>query len=225
MRLDAFVVEHDGEMQVTPFRWSARNARRSLGTRAARLVTSGGAPDALSAAHLEIDRQCDRARCGLAPRGSLATWLLGASAPIRAQCVVEASTWAAGLLGLVAPSDTGVVVGIADAWYEVPAARMTLHARRDAVAGGDHGARTGILRLRDGMPAPRAAEGLAVDGVIAALATPSSAPAVVVGAWPDAGVVLTLGFDAAAARVGARLLVDTAVSVAGCTTPRGLLAA
>jgi hypothetical protein len=225
VRLDAFVVERNGDVQVTPFQWSARNARRSLGTRVARLVVSGDAPDVLCAAHLEIDRQCDRARCGLAPRGSLANWLLGTSEPVRARCVVEASTWAIGLLSLVAPTETAIVVGIADAWFEVPAARTTLHARRDAVSGGDHGARRGILRLRDGVPDQRSGEGLAVDGVIAALASPSSPPSSVVGAWPDAGIVLALRFDGAVARTGARLLVDTALKVANGVSHRRLIAA
>jgi hypothetical protein len=225
VRLDAFVVERNGDVQVTPFAWSARTARRSLGTRIARLVVSGDAPDVVHAAHMEVERQCDRARCGLAARGSLATWLLSTSGPVRAECVVEASTWAIGLLGLVAPSETSIVVGIADAWFEVPAARTTLHARRDAVSDGDHGARRGILRLRDGMPEERAAEGLAVDGVIAALASPSNPPTMVVGAWPDAGLVLALRFDRAAARTGARLLVDTAKNVAAGVTRRTLIAA
>jgi hypothetical protein len=211
MRLDAFIVEHGAAVKSTPFAWSARTARRSLGTRAARLIVSGDEPDVLTAAEHEIDRQCDRALRGLVRPGALAAWLAATKGPLRAECAIEAASWAAGLLMLLAPERTGIRVGIADAWFDIPGARTTLHARRDAASPRRDGSRGGILRCSDGTPGLRAVDGLVVDGLVAALSTPDVVPpSRVLGAWPDAGVVLSVEIDSISIRRGAGLLVQCA---------------
>jgi hypothetical protein len=211
MRLDAYVVEHGDALRSAPFTWSTRAARRSLGTRAARLVASGDELDVLTAVRHEIDRQCDRSLRGLARPGALGAWLAGGSDPRRAECAIEAASWATGLLVLVAPERTGIRVGIADAWFDVPGARTTLHGRRDATSPRLEGRRCGILRCSDGVPGPRAVDGLIVDGIVAGLsAADGVAPARVLGAWPDAGVFLNAELDHEAIRLGARLLEGAA---------------
>ena len=206
IRLDAFVVER-GALTSSPFAWSARTARRSLGTRATRLSANGDERDVLTAARREIERQCDRSVRGLLRPGALGSWLTGASAAVRAECALEAATWASGLLMLLAPERTGIRVGIADAWFDVPGSRTTLHARRDATTPQGDGRRGAMLRCSDGVPGPLAVHGLVVDGLVAALSASNAlAPSRVLGAWPDAGVVLVAEVDPAAIRLGAQLL-------------------
>jgi len=209
-RLDAFVAEFGAARFTTAFRWSARGARRPLGTGALRRLVAGTSRDLLGAAHEEVDDLCDRAQRGLARRGALGTWLAAAPAEARALCAIEAASWAWGLchlLDLDANADR-VAVGVPDAWFDVPGARTTLHGRRDATGTT---AASGLLRLRDGAPGARALDGLLVDGLAAGIAggTPT-VPARVVGAWPDAGVALVVELDATAVRHAARLVVACA---------------
>jgi hypothetical protein len=226
VRLDSFVVEHGAALTSSPFAWSARTARRSLGTRAARLATNGDERDVLTAARHEIERQCDRSLRGLLRPGALGSWLAGASFAVRAECALEAATWASGLLMLLAPERTGIRVGIADAWFDVPGSRTTLHARRDATTPHCEGRRGGILRCSDGAPGPLAVHGLVVDGLVTALsATDALAPSRVLGAWPDAGVILIAEVDPAAIRLAAQLLERTARDRHDAPVPRSELVA
>jgi len=210
-RIDAYAVERDRPGFSTPFSWNARAARRVVGTAAARALATRTSPDALSAAASEIERLCDRAERGLARPGSLGTWLAGEPEHVRALCAVEAATWMAGLLHLVAPIG-GVAIGVADAWHQVPGAQLTLHGRRDAAArSAGSTARLGLLRVRDGLPGPCAVDGLLVDGLIDALSGPERPlPSRVVGGWPDAGICLVVEFDEDAARQAARALLECA---------------
>lgn len=220
-RLDAFFAEFGAARFASPFHWSARTARRSLGTGALRRLVAGTSRDLLAAAREEADALCDRAQRGLARRGALGTWLAAAPPEVRALCAIEAATWAWGLCHLVdldAHADR-LAVGIPDAWFDVPATRTTLHGRRDAVA--TCATAGGLLRLRDGAPGERAYDGLLVDGLVAAITGRAPiAPARVVGAWPDAGLVLSVELDADAVRHAARVLVACAVSLAPGAAPR-----
>lgn len=113
---------------------------------------------------------------------------------------MEAAAWAHELIALLRPERTGVDVGLADAWFEVPGARTTLHARRDATADA------GVLRLRDGFPSARAVDGLSVDGLVVALSA-GSVPARVVGCWPDTGLAIVVEMTASRLEEAASNLV------------------
>lgn len=221
-RVDAFDVERAGPRFTTPFEWSARGARRVIGTAAARAWSARGI-DPLTAAADEVDRLCDRAARGLCRQGSLGPWLASVPAPVRAVCVVESASWATSLIGIVGSRDPDarVALGVADAWHEVPGAPITLHGRRDAVAAATCDVeRLSVLRLRDGAPGARAEVGLLVDGLVEALSAPERAlPARVVGCWPDAGVSIVVTFDDDATRVAARAVVAAAVGLAATTQP------
>jgi hypothetical protein len=204
-RLDAFVVEHGAARFAAPFRWSARAARRTLGTGALRRVAEGTARDLRHGAREELSACCDRARRGLARRGALGTWLASQGPEVRGLCAVEAMTWAAGLAQLLDldANAARLHVGVPDAWRAVPGARTTLHGRRDAVSR----ATGALLRLRDGAPGVRALDGLAVDGLVASLAADAPPPCVL-GAWPDAGVLAVVELEDGAVRRAARALLD-----------------
>jgi hypothetical protein len=221
-RLDAFVAEHGPVRFDEPFAWSARVARRPIGTAVVREVAAGAIPDALSAATSEIDRLADRAVRGLTRRGALGAWLADAPTPVRAICAVEAATWAERLLRLVEPSGDGsVAVGIPDAWFEVPGTSITLHGRLDAALRRP-GAPMALLRVRDGLPGAGARDGLVVDALVAALA--SEGPSRMLGAWPDAGLCLVIDVDDEALRHAARLLAACAVDLAAARAPAQLAA-
>jgi hypothetical protein len=218
-RIDGYVVEKGAPSFTGPFLWNARAARRVLGTPAARAVASGVAGDPLTAAASEVDRLATRSvRPGARP-GGLALWLASAPEVVRSLCALEAAGWATSLLGCVETSSPlgSVAVGIPDAWFEVPGAPVTLHGRRDAAVGAPSGAdcRLSLLRLRDGLPGPRAVEGLALDGLVDALSAPERPlPARVVGVWPDAGVTLVVAFDGDVARAAAREVLVAAERLA-----------
>ncbi|HEV3212202.1 MAG TPA: hypothetical protein VGZ03_02285 [Acidimicrobiales bacterium] len=218
-RLDAFVAEYGAARFATAFRWSAKAARRPLGTGALRRLVAGTSRELLGAAREEVDATCDRAQRGLARRGALGTWLAAAPAEVRALCAVEAATWAWGLCHLVDyDAHAGrLAVGVPDAWFDVPGGRTTLHGRRDAMSAGVAG---GLLRLRDGAPGVRAHDGLLVDGLVAAISgSAPCAPTRVVGAWPDAGVVLGVELDADTVRRAARVVVACAATFVPAAAP------
>lgn len=224
-RIDAYVAEHGPVRFATPFRWSARTARRPLGTGAVRRVTSGTSRYLLDAVREEVDATCDRAQRGLSRRGALGTWLAGASAAVRGACAIEAVTWATGLWHLLDADANAerVGLGIPDAWFDVPGARTTLLGRRDAIAlVGTVGERS-ILRLRDGAPGQRALDGLLLDGLVGAMSpvarAEGTAPARVLGAWPDVGCVLVVELDAAHLRTAARSVLQCGSTVPS-TRPR-----
>jgi hypothetical protein len=205
-RLDAFAVEHGAARFATPFRWSARAARRVLGTAALGRLVRGAARDLRGAVDDELDAQCDRARRGLARRGALGTWLAAATDQARALSAADAVGWATALWHLVDGDahGAGLDLGVPDAWFTVPAGAVTLHGRRDAVAGSS-GA---LLRVRDGAPSARALDGLGVDALAAALADPRRAvPSRIVGAWPDGGTCLAVELDDDVLRDAARAVV------------------
>jgi hypothetical protein len=227
MTIDAFVAEHGPARFATSFRWSARTARRPLGTGALRRFAAGTSVGLLDAAHDEVDASCDRARRGLARRGALGTWLAAAPREVRAVCAVEAATWATGLCHLVdwEASADRIAIGIPDAWFGVPGAPVTLHGRRDAASVHRATGSTGLLRLRDGAPGERAVEGLLVDGLVAAMSRPSSAgvagsmPSRVIGAWPDAGCVLLVDLDVEHLRGAARTIVQCTAATPSHVVP------
>lgn len=220
-RIDAFVAEHGPARFATPFRWSAKAARRPLGTGALRRLAAGTSSGVMEAAREEVDASCDRAERGLARRGALGTWLAAAPREVRALCAVEAATWATGLCHLVDvdASCDRVALGIPDAWFDVPGTRVTLQGRRDAAPVHRLTETPALLRLRDGAPGERAVEGLLVDGLVAAMSRPTgtapegSTPARVIGAWPDAGCVLVVDLDVEHARQAARTVVQCAAAV------------
>lgn len=212
-RIDAFVAELGPSRFDAPFVWSARAARRPIGTPVARLVAAGTMPDALSAAGPEIERLCDRSHRGLLRRGALGAWLEAAPTAVRSLCAVEAATWAERLLRLVEPAHPGTVaVGVPDAWFDVPGTTITLQGRLDAALRGGDGERLGLLRVRDGLPGAHAPEGLLVDALVAALG--GLRPSRMVGAWPDAGLCLLVDVDEEAVRQAARLVLRCAETIA-----------
>jgi len=219
-RVDAWLVEHAGR-SASPFAWTPASARRTLATSALRRCVGAPGTSLREAVESAIDDQCVRALSGVSHVGSLARFLGDASSPVRALCAAEALTWAVTVLEVARGLATPWSVAPCDLYYDVAGARTSLRARRDVVvARGDD---TILIRLRPGAPGPSAGPGLRADLCVAALAAPDGrAPARLIGAWPDAGVLLAIDPSMADLRAGARDLVRAAVVLA---RPRALIAA
>jgi hypothetical protein len=185
-RLDAYLVERAGRPG-EPFAWSARLARRALGTPALVRLRAGRA---LRHAVLDaLDDELARAATGAARPGSLGHWLAHAEPAVRALCVAEAQGWVIEAVEVARALGHPWSAAASDAFYVVEGARTTLRARRDLLVEG--GAVT--LRLRAGAPGPSAGAGLRADLAVLALADlEGHAPARLLGAWPEAGVVLSV---------------------------------
>ena len=205
----------------TPFRWSARAARRPLGTGALRRRRGRDVAATCSTPRARRwTRSCDRARArARAARRARDV----ARRRARARCARCARWRRPRGHGAVPPrrrrrQRDRVAVGIPDAWFDVPGRRMTLHGparrrpgappdrdarpapaprRRAGRAGGRRPARRRARRGDARPPAPR--RGLA--------------PARVIGAWPDAGCVLVVELDDEHARQAARTVVACAAAV------------
>ncbi|MDE3065689.1 MAG: hypothetical protein KGJ36_08455, partial [Acidobacteriota bacterium] len=167
---------------------------------------------ALGAAVLEaLEDQVARSRTGQTRPGSLGRWLEAATPGARGLVLAEALTWARGVLEVAHAVEGPWTIPAADAYYDVAGARVTLRGRRDLEVG--HGEGRVVVRVRAGSPGPTAGAGLRADLVTCALADPRGvAPTRVVGAWPEAGVVLGVDGTIEDLRAGARDLVRAALA-------------
>lgn len=216
-RLDAWLVERAGQ-PTGPFRWNPMTARRVLGNAASRRVLAQPALSITEAVGDEIADQLLRATSGYCRAGSLAYWLSGESGPVHGLVIAEAVNWASATMEAAQQILSPWRIAPSDAYYDVAAARTTLRGRRDLIIER-RGERI-IIRLRAGAPGKSAGPGLRADLTIDALASPSgSAPARIIGLWPEAGVCLAVDGTMDDLRAGARDLVRTAVARQRPRTP------
>jgi len=209
-KLDAWTVESSGAAS-SAFRWSPTNARRSLGTPALRLVTSGRARHVTEAVTLCVEDHVVRAASGRARPGSLSYWLTNLSDVQRAVVIADTVTWATGLLDVMEPVTYDWTMTETDAYYDVATARVSLRGRRDLCITTELTQRV-ILRFRGGSPTRSAGMGLRADLVMDGLSRPDGQTAQrFIGVWPDAGLILSIDGNVENARAGARSLVRTAM--------------
>lgn len=208
-RLDAWAVEQAGQTS-TQFHWSPATARRLLGGAALRRFVRNPLRSPGESVNEEITDQLLRCTSGYARSGSLAQWLSSLKASELALVSAEATNWTVQLLELAQGLDFEWRVCSSDAFYDVARARTTLRARRDLVVHAGEG--RVVLRVRSGSPGKSAGPGLRSDLMIETLADPTGlAPRRFIGAWPEAGVLLSVNGTMADLRAGARDLVRTAV--------------
>lgn len=191
----------------TPFAWSARTARRTLGMSAVRALASGHASTPVEAVRARVAEASKLMREGTARASSLDGWLAGLSPAGRAAAGAEAVTWATRLwCALDWDRIEAPVIG-RDHWWDSPhSSLLALRSRAEV--------RTACADLvvlagprRDSVRAELAL----VTLVESLLARNGSPPGRVVGWWPESGhvvrldpgpAVLALGVDAVAHAVG-----------------------
>lgn len=194
-----------------PFRWSARNARRSLGIAAVRACHHGLHRAPADAVAGVLERLAGGGAGGQGRGGSLGRWLAGLPAGARAAVQADAVTWATRLyIALDWRSlPAGTVVGGRDQWWDCPPeGRVGLRGRAEvrtwaAPAPGDRTGtgparerRPALFCLRPGLPGPTSRIELALPALVSVLAAPADpAPARVVGWWPTCGRAIVLEVD------------------------------
>ena len=213
-RLDAWSVERLASPRA--FRWSATNARRTLGNAALRRVASAQATSVLEAvSDVVIDRLL-AAAAGFARPGSLGHWLANLDDAARAIVVAEAANWATTLVELTHDLEVDWRPAASDAYYALAGARVTLRAQREFLVNGPTRI---VVRVRSGSPGRSAGAGLRAELAVETLAHPhGDAPGRYVGVWPDAGLALAVEGTLEDVRAGARNLLRAAQRA----TPDGL---
>jgi hypothetical protein len=207
-------------MDDSPFHWSSRTARRSIGIVAARHCVRGLARTPGEAVAITVAQLAEDGRQGQGRRGSLAQWLALVPEGGRAAVRAEATTWATHLLealewGRLRPPP---VIGGPDQWWDCPSApAVGLRGRADVrVLVPDNPAATALLTMVGGQPGPTSGVELGLAALVAVLTRPAApAPARVVGWWPDCGRALVLAVDLPMLRQTANAVVATARVVGG----------
>lgn len=172
----------------TPFRWTARTARRRVGLAAIRsCVAEPGLTPAEAVGRVVAD---PASPVGPGPRGpgSCADWLASLSPPARSTVQAEATTWATAVWtalewNRILPAP---VVGSPDRWWDWRGAvRVALQGRADVRVPGPGGAQLVVL---DGFPSEAARRALCFGALVDALRSGGiDTPSRVVAWWPDCG--------------------------------------
>ncbi|MDE3082857.1 MAG: hypothetical protein KGJ39_05500 [Acidobacteriota bacterium] len=205
-RLDAWSVERVDAPR--DFRWSAVNARRTLGNAALRRLASQQPSSVLEAVTDVVTDRLLAAAAGFARTGSLGHWLAQLDDAARAIVVAEATNWATTLVELTHDLDVAWRPAASDAYYAVAGARVTLRAQREFLVEGPTRV---VVRVRSGSPGRSAGAGLRAELATETLAHPhGDAPGRYVGVWPDAGLALAVDGTLEDVRAGARHLLRAA---------------
>jgi hypothetical protein len=184
-----------------PFAWSARNARRSIGVAAVRLLLGGGARSPLEAVRHRLAESSRWVRDGSSCASQLDRWVDGLPPAGRAAVGAEAVTWATRLWCALDWSAfaSAPVVG-RDHWWDSPhSALLALRGRADVRTARSH------LVVLSGPRRDSVRAELALVTLVESLRLRGDqVPGRLVGWWPDSGhlvrvepepAVLTLGTE------------------------------
>jgi len=199
----ALAGRHDDEPAA--FAWTARTARRSIGLAAVRLLVGGAARSPAEAVRARLGESVRWVREGNPCATQLDRWVAGLPPAGRAAVGAEAVTWATRLWCALDWDALGPepVIG-RDRWWDSPhSALLALRGRADVRTA------PASLVVLSGPRRESARAELALVTLVDALrGRGPTAPARVVGWWPDSGhlvrvepepAVLTLGAEAVAA--------------------------
>ena len=191
-----------------PFAWSARNARRSIGVAAVRLLLGGGARSPLEAVRYRLAESSLLVRDGSSSVSQLDRWVDGLPPAGRAAVGAEAVTWATRLWCALDWSEFPAPPAVGrDHWWDSPhSALLALRGRADVRTAHAH------LVVLSGPRRDSVRAELALVSLVEALRRRGDGvPGRVVGWWPDSGhlvrvepepAVLTLGAEAVELALG-----------------------
>jgi hypothetical protein len=200
LTVDAFFLRTPTAGAATPFRWTARTARRTIGLAAVRACLPGGRRAPGDAVVETMAEMTEDGRRGLGRPGGIEQWLASLAPGGTAAVAAAATVWATGLLHAITWDRTdGAAVGPADHWWNVSAG-VVLRGRADVrlpVGDGGEGRRTAVLTIVGGRPGPASRAALGLPALVAAAGgRRQPMPARVVGWWPECGRALVLPVDA-----------------------------
>jgi hypothetical protein len=200
--------EVDGGGHSDAFAWSARNARRSIGVAAVRLLAGGGARSPLEAVRFRMAESSRWVREGSSCVSALDRWIEGLSPAGRAAVGAEAVTWATRLWCAVDWSAFASAPAIGrDHWWDSPhSALLALRGRADLRVADAH------LVVLSGPRRDSVRAELALVTLVESLRRRGEGPpGRIVGWWPDSGhlvrvepepAVLALGTEAVELALG-----------------------
>jgi hypothetical protein len=199
LTVDAFFLRTPTAGTTTPFRWTARTARRTIGLAAVRDCPPGIRRSPGDAVVETMAVMAEDGRRGLGRPGGIEQWLASLAPGGTAAVAAEATVWATGLLHAVTwDRIDGAAVGPADQWWSVSAG-LVLRGRADVrlPVGGGEGRRAALLTIVGGRPGPASRAALGLPALVAAAGgRRQPMPARVVGWWPECGRALVLPVDA-----------------------------
>ena len=182
-----------------PFAWSARNARRSIGVAAVRLLAAGGARSPLEAVRFRMADASRWVREGSSCASPLDRWVAGLPPAGRAAVGAEAVTWATRLWCAVDWSAFASVPVIGrDHWWDSPhSALLALRGRADVRTAQAH------LVVLSGPRRDSVRAELALVTLVESLRLRGdSAAGRLVGWWPDSGHLVRVEPEPAVLRLG-----------------------
>jgi hypothetical protein len=209
----------------TPFAWSARTARRTLGLAAVRSLVAGEQRSPAEGVRATLAEGIRRARMGDGLASPVDRWL--ASLPTGGLAAVqsEAVTWATRLwCGLDwSAFDERPIIG-RDRWWDSPhSSLLAIRSRAEvrSIALDPTGCPFSVhLVVLGGPRRPSIRSELSVVALVEALQAPASLPpGRVVGWWPDSGHVVKVDIDQAAVRAGVAAIARTLAPPEGAAVP------
>lgn len=214
----AALAPSNGASNITPFAWSARTARRSLGLAGVRALVSGAARSPVDGVGSAIDGAVRAVRQGEASASPMDRWLDGLPAAGRAAVQADAVTWATRLWCALDWSafEEPPTIG-RDHWWDSPhSSLLALRSRAEvrAVARDRAGAAFSVhLVVLGGSRRPTIRSELSVTAMVEALCSPPSLPpGRIVGWWPDSGHLVKVEIDQQTLDVGVAAVARTLAS-------------
>jgi hypothetical protein len=201
LTVGAFFLRTPTAGSATPFRWTARTARRTIGLAAVRACPPGGRRAPADAVADVMAAMAADGRRGLGRPGGVERWLASLPAGGTAAVAAEATIWATGLVGAVTwDRMDGAAVGAADGWWDVGrdvAVRGRADVRVPIGAVGGGGPRpAALLTVVGGRPEPTSRVALGLPALVAAVGrSHEPVPARVAGWWPECGRALVVPVD------------------------------
>ncbi|HVX23019.1 MAG TPA: hypothetical protein VHB02_16870 [Acidimicrobiales bacterium] len=212
LTVSGYLLRSPSAERSTPFRWSPRTARRTIGLAAARRCLGPGRLAPATAVAVVIGELAAEGRRGLGRSGSVAGWLAGLPGGGRAAVQVEATGWCTTLLEAVEWDRlAGADVGPPDRWWAVGG--VSLRGRADvrlglAGPGGGGAGGRGLLTVVAGWPGPGSRVELGLAALVAAVGG-GEVPGRVVGWWPECGRAVAVAVDRGLLQATAAVVVAT----------------
>jgi hypothetical protein len=188
-----------GWRESSPFAWSARTARRSLGLSAVRALVAGTVRSPSEGVRAAVAQATRGVRAEQRPASSLDRWVAELAPAGRAAVGAEAVTWATRLWCALDWNAfaTPPVIG-QDHWWDSPhSSLLALRSRAEVRTGPAH------LVLLSGPRRDSVRAELSVVALVASLRSRGeSVPGRVVGWWPDSGHLVRVEVDLSVLEAG-----------------------